>query len=271
MHYVEAGEGAPILFLHGNPAWSYIWRNVLPHVASVGRCVALDLIGMGRSDKPDIEYRFFDHARYVDGAIAALGLENVALVLHDWGSALGFRYASRSEHNVRALAFMEAILLPLPGTENFPTVARKLFEAFRTPEIGWDSIARQNVILDQVLPRAVVRTLSDAEMNHYREPYPDELSRKPVWRWPNELPLGGEPADVAEAVSAYSEWLQRTELPKQLLHASPGAITTPEVLDWARAHLKNLETVDLGQGIHFLQEDHPHTIGRELVRWLGSL
>lgn len=270
MHYVEEGEGAPVLFLHGNPTSSYLWRNVMPHVAGDCRCIALDLIGMGRSDKPDLEYRFVDHARYVDGAVEALGLEDVTLVLHDWGSALGFHYAHRNEDNVRGLAFMEAILAPVPSWDAFPEQARQLFQAFRTPEVGWDLIARQNVFVEQVLPGSVVRQLTEEEMDAYRAPFPDEASRKPVWRWPNEIPIEGEPADVTEIVGAYNQWLQETELPKLLFHATPGALTPAPVVEWARGALPNLQTVDLGEGIHYVQEDHPDEIGRELARWLSS-
>ncbi len=271
LHYIEQGAGAPVLFLHGNPTSSYLWRNVIPHVSGAGRCIALDLIGMGRSDKPDIEYRFLDHSRYVERAIEALGLEDVTLVLHDWGSALGLHYASRNEGNVRALALMEAILLPIPSVDAFPPLVRELFEAFRTPELGWDLIARQNIFLDQILPGAVVRELTEAELAHYKSPYPDEASRKPLWRWPNELPVGGEPADVVDIVSAYNGWLQQSELPKLLLYAHPGAIVTGAVVEWAKARLANLEIVDIGPGLHLVQEDNPHGIGRELARWLSSL
>jgi haloalkane dehalogenase len=243
---------------------------VIPHVSAVGRCIAVDLIGMGRSDKPDLEYRFVDHSRYLEGAIEALELERVALVLHDWGSALGFHYARRHERNVRALAFMEAIIAPVPSWEAFPPDARELFQSFRTPELGWDLIARQNIFVEQVLPGSIMRTLSDEEMEHYRQPFPDEESRKPVWRWPNEIPIADEPADVAEIVTAYNAWLQETELPKLLFHASPGVLVPGPMLDWAQARLPRLETIDLGAGLHFLQEDHPHIIGRELARWLSS-
>src|SRR6266540_1053947 len=246
MHYVEQGGGVPVLFLHGNPTSSHLWRNVIPHVAAVARCIAVDLIGMGRSDKPDLDYRFVDHSRYLDAAIEALGLENVVVVLHDWGSALGFHYARRHEGNLRGLAFMEAILAPVPSWEAFPPDARELFQSFRTPEVGWDLIARQNVFVERVLPGSIIRTLSDEEMERYREPFPDEASRKPVWRWPNEIPIAGEPADVAALVTAYNAWLQETQLPKLLFHASPGALVPGPMLDWARARLPKLETVDLG-------------------------
>jgi haloalkane dehalogenase len=271
MYYVEEGEGVPVLFLHGNPTSSYLWRNVIPHVSSGARCIAPDLIGMGRSDKPDIDYRFSDHARYLEGFIEALGLGDVVLVLHDWGSGLGFDWARRHADRVRGLAFMEAILAPVPSWDVFPEGAREMFQAFRTPEVGWDLIAKQNVFVEQALPASVVRTLSDEEMDAYRAPFPDEASRKPVWRWPNEIPIEGEPADVAEAVGAYSAWLQETEVPKLLFAATPGALITAPVVEWARSALPNLEVVDLGEGIHYVQEDHPGEIGRGIARWLAEL
>ena len=271
MYYVDVGGGPPVLFLHGNPTSSYLWRNVIPHVSGVGRCIAPDLIGMGRSDKPDLDYRFVDHARYVDGFIDALGLEDVTLVVHDWGSALGFHYAHRNEDNVRGLAFMEAILAPVPSWDAFPEGARQMFQAFRTPGVGWDMIAKQNVFIEQAIPGSVVRKLSDVEMEAYRAPFPDEQSRKPIWRWPNEIPIEGEPADVTEIVGAYNGWLQETQLPKLLFHADPGALIQAPMVEWARSALPNLETVDLGKGIHYVQEDNPDTIGREVARWVAAL
>jgi haloalkane dehalogenase len=271
MYFVEEGEGAPVLFLHGNPTSSYLWRNVIPHVSGGARCIAPDLIGMGRSAKPDIEYRFFDHARYLDGFIEALGLGDVVLVLHDWGSGLGFHWARRHADRVRGLAFMEAILAPVPSWDAFPEGRRRMFQAFRTPEVGWDLICKQNVFVEQVLPGAVVRTLSDEEMDAYRAPFPDEASRKPVWRWPNEIPIEGEPADVAEAVRAYNAWLQEIEVPMLLFAATPGALIPAPMVEWARSALPNLEVVDLGEGIHYVQEDYPEEIGRGIARWLAEL
>ena len=271
MYYVDEGEGKPVLFLHGNPTSSYLWRNVIPHVTGVGRCIAPDLIGMGRSDKPDLDYRFVDHARYLDAFIEALELEDVALVVHDWGSGLGFHYAHRNAGNVRGLAFMEAILAPVPSWDAFPDGAREMFRAFRMPEVGWDLICKQNVFVEQAIPGSIVRKLTDEEMDAYRAPFPDEASRKPIWRWPNEIPVEGEPADVAEIVAAYNAWLQETELPKLLLHAEPGALIPAPMVAWARSALPNLETVDLGAGIHYVQEDNPDTIGREVARWLTGL
>ncbi len=269
MHYVEEGSGDPVLFLHGNPTSSYLWRNVIPHVSPLARCIALDLIGMGKSDKPDIEYRFFDHSRYVDGFIEALGLRNITFVIHDWG-ALGFHYARRHEDNIKGLAFMEAIVRPTTWAE-FPEQARQMFQAFRTPEVGWNMLVNQNMFVERVLPGAILRKLTDEEMDRYREPYVDPPSRKPVWRWPNELPIDGEPADAVAAVQAYSEWLGKSDLPKLLLYAQPGALMREPLVEWCRQNMRDLKTVDIGPGAHFVQEDRPHEIGEAIAEWYRGL
>ena len=270
IHYVEEGSGDPILFLHGNPTSSYLWRNIIPYAAGVGRAIAPDLIGMGKSDKPDIEYRFFDHSRYVEGFIEKLGLRNITFVIHDWGSALGFHYARRHEGNVKGLAFMEAIMRPVTWAE-WPEQARELFKSFRTKDVGEDLLINKNMFVENVLPGSVVRTLTDDEMNHYRGPYTDEAARKPVWRWPNEIPIEGEPKDVHEAAEAYWAWLQQTELPKLLFYANPGAIVAAAIVPTLEQAMQNLKTVDIGPGVHFVQEDNPHKIGRELAKWYQGL
>ena len=267
MHYVEVGSGEPILFLHGQPTSSYLWRNVLPHLAPLGRAIAPDLIGFGRSDKPDIEYRFVDHARYVDGFIEALGLDRLTFVIHDWGSGLGFHWARRHPDRVRGLAFFEAIIAPIPSWDDFPAELRELFRGFRSPETGRSLLIDQNVFIGKVLPGAVVRGLTEVEMERYREPFRDPASREPVYRWPNELPIGGEPADVTEIVGAYNAWLQETDVPKLLLHAEPGAITQAPLVEWCKAHLPELEVVHVGAGIHYLQEDNPDGIGKAVADW----
>jgi haloalkane dehalogenase len=266
MHYVEEGSGDPVLFLHGNPTSSYLWRNIIPHLSPVGRCIAPDLIGMGKSGKPDIEYRFVDHAKYVDGFIEALGLKNITLVIHDWGSALGFHYARRNESNVKGIAFMEAIVRPLTWAE-WPEQAKGMFQAFRTPGMGEQMIMDNNMFVEATLPGAILRKLSDEEMNRYREPYPNRESRLPLWRWPNEIPIDGEPAEVHEIVKAYSEWLGKSPLPKLLLYAQPGAIMR-NLLGWCEDNIANLKSVDVGAGVHFLQEDTPHEIGEAIADWV---
>ena len=271
IHYVDDGSGDPILLLHGTPTWSYLWRNVIPHLSPIARCIAPDLIGMGRSDKPDIEYRFSDHVRYVEGFIEKLQLRNITLVMHDWGSGLGFHYAMRHEDNVKGLAFMEAILSPVRSWDVLPTDLREMYQTFRTPKVGWEMIVNRNVFVEKLLPGAVLRKLTEKEMDCYREPFKDPASRKPLWRWPNEVPVAGEPADVAEAVATYSRRLRDSALPKLLLYATPGAILRAPVVDWCRRKLKNLKAVHIGPGIHFLQEDHPHLIGAEIADWYRSI
>ena len=268
LHYVEQGEGDPILFLHGNPTSSYLWRNVIPHLAPHGRCIAVDLIGMGRSDKPDIDYNFFDHVKYVEVFIEALDLKNITLVIHDWGSALGFHYARRHEANVRGIAFMEAILRAVPAWSDLPRDFRRMFTMFRAPLVGWFMIGVMNVFVEKVLPGTVIRKLNEEEMDHYRAPYPTVASRKPLWRWPKQVPIAGHPPDVVEAVSVYHQWLQRTALPKLLLYAQPGAITRAPMVEWCKQGMNNLKTVDIGPGRHFIQEDQPHKIGTEIAAWL---
>jgi haloalkane dehalogenase len=271
MAYVDEGEGDPILFLHGNPTSSYLWRNVIPHLQGAGRCLALDLIGMGRSDKPDIAYRFTDHARYVDGFISALGLERITFVVHDWGSALGFDWAMRHEMRVRGLAFMEAIMSPVSSWEQFPAPARPLFQALRTPGVGETIVLDENIFVEKILPGSVLRGLTAAEMAHYRAPFPDRASRRPTLVWPNEIPIEGRPADVTEIVNGYRDALCRSPLPKLLFTVDPGVLIPPPVAAWCRANLPALEVIELGAGLHFVQEDHPHEIGEHLAAWVRRL
>ena len=271
IHYVEEGSDDPILFIHGQPTSSYLWRNIIPHLSSQGRCIALDLIGFGKSDKPDIEYRFPDHVEYVEGFIEKLGLKNITFVIHDWGSALGFHYASRNEGNVKGLAFMEALLTTYPTWDDFPAGFRPVFEGFRNPDVNWDMLVTQHMFMEQILPGAIVRKLSDAEMNTYREPFTDPASRKPIWRWPNEIALAGEPADNVATIDAYNQWLQTTQLPKILLHAEPSGIIAEPQVEWSKQNLKNLKTVHVGPGIHYIQEDNPHGIGEAISEWFKGI
>ena len=270
IHYIEEGAGDPVLFIHGNPTSSYLWRNIIPHVSPVARCIAMDLIGMGRSDKPDIEYRFDDHAKYVDRFISAMGLENITLVIHDWGSALGIHYARRNEKNVKGIAFMEAIIRPFPPLDPSTEMGRT-FIAFRTPDVGWDMIVNQNVFVEKILPGMVVRGFTEEEMDHYRAPFLDPESRRPVWRWPNEIPIKGEPVDVDAIIQASNVWLTGTNLPKLLFYGNPGAILNKNMVKWCVDNLKNLKTVDIGPGLHYIQEDNPHLIGEELAKWYTGI
>ncbi len=271
MHYVEQGEGDPILFLHGNPTSSYLWRNVIPHVSGHGRCIAPDLIGMGKSDKPDLEYRFFEHANYVEDFIGALELSNITLVIHDWGSGLGFHYAALHPDKIKAIAFMEAIVLPVPSWDTFSSDFKEIFQSFRTDKVGWDLIVNQNFFVEKILPSGVVRELTEEEMNVYREPYLEPETRKPLWRWPNEIPIEGEPSDVNQAVLKYNAKLVEWDIPKLLFYAEPGALLPKPAVEWCEVNLKNLTSINLGKGRHYLQEDHPHAIGEALAEWYRAL
>jgi len=270
MHYIDEGEGDPILFLHGNPSSSYLWRNIIPHVQHLGRVIAPDLIGMGKSDKPDLSYRFDDHYHYLTGFIEALGLSNITLVLHDWGSALGFHYAHKNSKNIKALAFMEAIIRPLEWSDFEPKFQRA-FKMMRAPGISWLMVSAANMFVKQIVPQAVIRELTPEEKQAYAAPFPTIASRKPVQIWPREIPIAGYPADNHDKVSRYNQWLQQTELPKLMFYASPGATTTEETAIWGRKHLSNLKTVDIGPGKHYIQEDNPDLIGSELANWIMDL
>jgi haloalkane dehalogenase len=270
IHYIDEGSGDPILFLHGNPTSSYLWRNIIPYMVPHGRCIAMDLIGMGKSDKPNLDYRFFAHSEYVEGFIDKMDLSNLTLVIHDWGSALGFHYAMRHENNIKGIAFMEALLKPMTWGD-FPGGFKMGFKLMRTSGIGWLMISVLNMFVTRILPQAIVRELSEEEKDYYAAPYKTVQSRKPVRQWPCEIPIGGKPADVYEVISSFNQRLQASELPKILFSATPGGIINDKTVEWCRQNLKNLKVVDIGEGIHFLQEDNPHLIGEELAKWFLDL
>jgi haloalkane dehalogenase len=275
MAYVDVGpRDAPVvLFLHGNPTSSYLWRNVIPHVAPAARCVAPDLIGFGQSDKPAIAYRVADHARYLEGFIRALGLGEVVLVLHDWGSALGFDWARRHEASVRGLVFMEFIR-PFPTWADFAERGDRrsgLFQAFRDPDHGRKLLIEDNAFIEQVLPGAIVRGLAAADHDAYRRPFLDPAHREPIRRFPCELPIAGEPADVYAMVTAYHDWLLETAVPKLMFWACPGALIPVERAAWYAKRLRNLQAVEIGEGRHYVQEDNPDAIGMGIADWLAGL
>ncbi|MEM7126791.1 MAG: haloalkane dehalogenase [Chloroflexota bacterium] len=270
MAYVEAGEGDPILFIHGNPTSKYLWRNVMPHLEDQGRVVALDLIGMGESDKPEIGYTFPEQSEYLEGFISALGLENITLVIHDWGSGLGFDYANRHLENVKAIAFMESAIGPNfpPVMENLAPDQAQFIQAMRTEGIGEDLMLNKNMFIEQFLPSDVMRGLTEAEIAVYRAPYPDEQSRIPMLAWVRQIPIGGEPAVVGERVDAYQAWFLTSELPKLHLYAEPGALNPPAVAQYFHEQgVPNYESVLIGAGNHFVQEDQPHVIGQNIAEW----
>lgn len=268
MSYVDTGEGDPIVFLHGNPTSSYLWRNVIPHLSDRARCLAPDLIGMGRSGRsPTRSYRFADHVRYLDAWFEALGLtRDIILVVHDWGSALGFHRACRYPSQIKAVAYMEAIALPRRW-EDFGT-AGEVFRALRSPQ-GEHMVLEQNAFVETVLPRGVIRKLSDAEMAAYRAPFRERDARLPTLAWPREIPIEGEPADVTAIVEANGIWLAQSDIPKLLILGDPGAIITGRTRDFCRTWRNQREVTVRGR--HFLQEDSPDQIGTALSEFVQSV
>jgi haloalkane dehalogenase len=266
MHYVEAGSGDPIVLLHGNPTSSFLWRNVIPRLESEGRCLAPDLIGMGRSGRPDIAYRFSDHVRYLDAWFDELELDRVTLVIHDWGSALGIHWAKRHAGRVIGIAMMEAILRAM-SWEEFPKDIAEMFRGFRSPGLGEQMILEENLFIEQILPGAILRPLSEQEMEGYRATSRDVESRRAILAWPRQLPLGGEPASIVTMLAENERWLATSDTPKLLLTFDPGILVTEAVAKWCAERFKNVEVRKIGPGIHYVQEDHPQEIGDAVKEW----
>ncbi len=269
MAYVEMGEGDPIVFQHGNPTSSYLWRNVMPYLQDQGRCIAIDLIGMGDSDKLDApgpdRYTFEEHRHYLDAALEALGVsQSVTWVIHDWGSALGFDWSNRHRDAVAGIAYMEGIVRPVTW-EEWPEAARGVFQGLRSPA-GEEMILEKNVFVERVLPGSVLRSLNDEEMTVYRRPFAERgEGRRPTLTWPRQIPIEGEPAAVHSIVSDYADWLAESQVPKLFVNADPGAILIGPQREFCRSW-PNQEEVTV-TGNHFLQEDSPDEIGRAIADW----
>jgi haloalkane dehalogenase len=274
MAYVELGEGDPIVLLHGNPTSSYLWRNVLPHLRPRGRCIAPDLLGMGDSDKLPVSgpgsYRFVEHRRYLDALLEAMDVrERVTLVVHDWGSALGFDWANRHREAVKGIAYMEAIVRP-QGWDHWDNMKmRPLLQALRS-EAGEMMVLQDNFFIEKILPGAILRTLSAEEMAEYRRPFAEAgEGRRPTLTWPREIPIDGVPADVTAIVAAYADWLAQSDVPKLFLKGEPGALLAGGAnLETARSWPAQTEVTVAG--IHFLQEDSPDEIGRAIADWMNA-
>ena len=270
MSYIDVGQGDPIVFLHGNPTSSYLWRNVIPHVESLGRCLAPDLIGMGQSGKsPTGDYRFLAHSRYLDEWIQKLQITSkLTLVIHDWGSALGFYRAHRFPAQIKAIVYMEAIVQALTW-DMWPEKSRSIFQAMRS-DAGEEIILNKNVFVDRILPGSILRELSQQEIDIYRKPYLEEgESRRPTLTWPREIPIEGTPPDVFQLVHSYSQWLANNSIPKLFINAEPGAILTGQQRDFCRGWNNQDEVPVLGS--HFIQEDSPNEIGMAIANWYSSL
>ncbi len=270
MAYHDVGSGDAVVFLHGNPTSSYLWRDIVPHVSDQARCIVPDLIGQGDSDKlddvgPD-SYRFVEHREYLDGLLDQLDIgDRVTLVIHDWGSALGFDWANRHRDRVAGIAYMEAIVRPVTWDE-WPEGAIDIFKAMRS-EAGEEMVLTKNLFVDAILPSSIIRTLSEEEMKEYRRPFLQAgEDRRPTLTWPREIPLSGEPADVVEIVQAYADWLSTSEVPKLFVNAEPGTILTGPQREFCRTWPNQTETTVAG--IHFIQEDSPNEIGQAISSWL---
>ncbi len=269
MAYVEMGDGEPIVFQHGNPTSSYLWRNIMPHLADQGRCIAVDLIGMGDSDKLDDpgpqSYRYVEQRDYLFAAWEALNInDRVTFVIHDWGSALGFDWAQQHAESMLGIAYMEAIVRPVTWDE-WPEGARQVFQGFRS-EAGEAMVLDKNIFVERVLPSSVLRDLTDEEMNVYRRPFQETgEDRRPTLTWPRQIPIDSEPEDVYDIVAGYSSWMAASELPKLFVNADPGSILVGAQREFCRTW-KNQQEVTVA-GLHFLQEDSPHEIGKAIADW----
>jgi len=271
--YVEMGQGNPIIFQHGNPTSSYLWRNIMPHLGDQGRCIALDLIGMGDSDKLDEpgpeSYTLSQHAEYFEAALAALNVrDQVTLVIHDWGSALGFDWARRHPDAVAGIAYMEAIVMPVTW-DDWPEAARGVFQGLRSPA-GEEMILEKNVFIERVLPGSILRELNDEEMAEYRRPFlsPGE-DRRPTLSWPRQIPVEGQPEDVVRLVQDYADWMAQSDVPKLFINTDPGAILTGRQREFCRSWPNQQEVTVAGS--HFIQEDSPEEIGVAIAAWYREL
>ena len=274
MAYIDEGSGDPIVFLHGNPTSSFLWRNIMPYMEGKGRLIAPDLIGMGDSEKLDDSgphrYTYVEHRKYLFALLAVLGVNsNVTLVVHDWGSALGFHWAQQNPEALKGIAFMEAIVEHITEWNKFPEAAIDVFQGFRSPA-GEEMVLKQNIFVETVLPGNIIRTLTTAEMDEYRRPFlePGE-DRRPTLTWPRQIPIAGEPADVIQIVNDYGEWLAQSPLPKLFVNGDPGALIAGPVRDLVRSW-PNISEVTV-PGIHFLQEDSADLIGEAVASWFDQL
>lgn len=270
IHYIEEGEGYPILFIHGNPTSSYLWRNIIPYLSTKGRCIAPDLIGMGKSDKPNIKYGFTDSYNYLNAFIEKMGLKNVTLVLHDWGSGLGFHYANQHRDNIKGIIFMESVVGGLKWESIEPSV-RASFKLMRTPGLGWLLVNAGNLFIKKMLPNLIKRKLTQQEQTAYASPYKTIGSRTPLRRWPEDVPIGDTTSEVGKAIEAYRTWLQETNIPKLYFYVTPGVANKAETVEWIKGNFPNLESIFLGEGLHFIQEDYPHEIGKASADWYDRI
>jgi haloalkane dehalogenase len=270
MHFIEAGEGDPILLLHGIPTSCYLWRNVIPHISTLGRCIAPDLIGFGQSDRPDIEYSIFDHIKYIEKFLETLNLRRVTLITHGWGSVIGFDYAMRHENNCKGLAFYEAFLRS-GNSEDVSLPYQEQLISLQDEENAYDVVTNGALFIDKIIPQHIMRQLTDEEMNNYRKPFLQDGTSKPILQYLKELPRGEGKTKVDELIANYSKKLTHSKLPKLLMYSIPGFISTIATVMWAKEHLPNLEIADIGEELHLAQESNPQLIGEIISVWLQGV
>lgn len=271
LHYVDEGEGTTFLFLHGNPTSSYLWRNIIPFVSKNDRAIAVDLVGMGKSGKPDIDYMMTEHCQYIEAFIEKMNLKNIVLVLHDWGSFIGLKYAAENESNIKGIVLMEGILRPWDSWDTIPTVTRRMFKKFFDPVEGPEMIYDKNFFIEKALPYLTKRKLSKQEMAAYRDPFTEKQSRKPMLSFPRELPIEGGNPHNAQVINNYNKWLTTTKVPFHILWAKPGSLFRKEYIPIMRKEFPNMTDKCVGKSKHYLQEDVPNEIGEAIVEWYEKI
>ena len=273
IHYVDEGSGDPVVFLHGIPTWSYLWRNIIPTVATQCRCIAPDFVGMGLSDKPDIDYTVFDQIRFMTKFLDKLNLKKATLVMHGWGSVIGFHYAMQHPERMKALAFYEAHIRPVKKWDELSLPIQQFLSLIRDDEHGRQEIIENNYLVETLLPTGLIRPLAEEELRHYRRPFPTPESRKPLWQYIRDFPKGnGQPEDVVALIREYSDQLKESQLPKLMFYAVPGFMTTIDDVSWAKNNLPHLELIDLGEAaLHLVPESFPLLFANEFMEWYQRL
>lgn len=270
IHYVESGKGDPIVFLHGMPTSSYLWRNIIPGLKMQARCIAPDLIGMGKSSKPNIPYRIFDHIKYMEKFIDTLKLKNITLVMHGFGSIIGLDYAMRHPDKVKAIAFYESYVGPLTWNR-LSLPIQHLHKLFHNRKLSQRLIMEDNDLINKIFNSLSLRKLTAKELSYYRAPFIKPKDRRPLWQYISDSPMGHPPKDVTRLISRYMEKLQQSTIPKLMLYAIPGFMTPISTIEWCKTHLKNLTIVDLGEGLHFVQEYNPKLFREAVARWYSGI
>lgn len=271
MHYLEVGNGDPILFLHGIPMSSYVWRNVIPHLAPLGRCIAPDLIGLGQSDKPAIEYTVFEHIQYIEKFIEALNLKNLTIIMHGWGSVIGFDYAMRHEKNCKGLVFYEAFLRSLENDDEVSLPFQEQLSDLQNEKSLLELANNGASFINKIISPTTMCDLNDQEMKKYQAPFLEAGASKPVLQYLKELPKPGSATKIDELITSYTQKLTHSDLPKLMMYSVPGFITTISTVMWAKENFPNIEIIDVGEELHLAQESNPTLMGEEISIWLQSI